>query len=182
VYPYNFPESKAEEFLNQKSTWIYKHATKNKINSGYHYFGKKVYIIQQYNLFAEKPRYKFDGKRLIITTSTEDSAILNDLWNIWLYHTAKKYITKRVQLLSRKHGFNPGHIRIKNQITRWGSCSTKGNLNFNYKLISFPKRVIDYVIIHELCHLKEMNHSDRFWKLVENYIPDYKILKKKLRS
>ena len=73
-----------------------------------------------------------------------------------------------------------GKIGIRGQYTRWGSCSSKGNLSFNYTLLQFREEVIDYVIIHELCHLKEMNHSKRFWKLVGKLCPDYKNLRKEL--
>lgn len=65
-------------------------------------------------------------------------------------------------------------ITIKDQKTRWGSCSAKGNLNFNWKLFLMPPEILDYVLVHELAHRIEMNHSDRFWKQVEKIIPDYK--------
>ena len=75
-----------------------------------------------------------------------------------------------------------GRICIRNQKTRWGSCSSKGNLNFNYKLLFIPEHLVDYIIVHELCHLLEMNHSPRFWTLVGRAIPDYKDCRKELRS
>ncbi|MBU0614296.1 M48 family metallopeptidase [Patescibacteria group bacterium] len=65
-------------------------------------------------------------------------------------------------------------IRVKNHKTKWGSCSNKNNLNFNYKILFLPREMQDYIIVHELCHLKEMNHSKRFWELVERYLPDYR--------
>ncbi|HEY6906360.1 MAG TPA: M48 family metallopeptidase, partial [Ignavibacteriaceae bacterium] len=65
---------------------------------------------------------------------------------------------------------------------RWGSCSASGNISLNYKLMKYRKELIDYVIIHELCHLKEMNHSKKFWKLVEGLVTEYKSLKRELKS
>ncbi|MDO4312311.1 MAG: SprT family zinc-dependent metalloprotease [Eubacteriales bacterium] len=75
-----------------------------------------------------------------------------------------------------------GRITIRNQKTRWGSCSSKGNLNFNCLLMLMPDEVIDYVVVHELCHRIEMNHSKEFWALVESVLPDYKNHKKWLKE
>lgn len=74
-----------------------------------------------------------------------------------------------------------GKVTIRNQKTRWGSCSRKGNLNFNYKLVLLPPRVADYIIVHELCHIKEFNHSKKFWTLVAQTIPEYRALRRQLR-
>jgi predicted metal-dependent hydrolase len=75
--------------------------------------------------------------------------------------------------LNKFHNFPYSRIFIRSQTTRWASCSKKGNLSFNYKIIFLPETLMDYVIIHELCHLKEFNHSKRFWTLVESHVPDY---------
>lgn len=79
-------------------------------------------------------------------------------------------------------GVQYGRITIRNQKTRWGSCSSKGNLNFNCLLMLAPPQVLDYVIVHELCHRKEMNHSPRFWGEVARIIPDYKKHEKWLKT
>ncbi len=81
-----------------------------------------------------------------------------------------------------KFGFEYKAIRIKNSKTRWGSCSRKGNLNFHYKIVDLPENLLDYLVVHELCHLKEMNHSAKFWQLVFREISDYKICRKKLKT
>lgn len=91
----------------------------------------------------------------------------------WYRGQAKTYITKRATELAALHGFKFEKIAIKGQKTRWGSCSTNHNLNFNWRLMMAPPGGIDYVIIHELCHLREMNHSKRFWSLVRKYCPSY---------
>ncbi len=94
---------------------------------------------------------------------------------------ARRLIEDRIKRLNKFYGFTYNHISIRNQTTRWGSCSKSGNLNFNYKLIFLPEKMIDYIIVHELCHLKEFNHSKRFWNLVSQAIPDYLDIKQNLK-
>ena len=99
-----------------------------------------------------------------------------------LKNDAKIYIPQRVDFFADIMNLSYGKITIRLQKTRWGSCSSKGNLNFNCLLMMMPKEVIDYVVVHELCHLKEMNHSKNFWKCVEDVLPDYKERRKYLKS
>jgi len=87
---------------------------------------------------------------------------------------AKEIITEKVRYYESRMDVKVNHITIREQKTRWGSCSTKGNVNFNWKLILMPEEILDYVIVHELAHLKEMNHSAEFWDEVAAVIPDYK--------
>lgn len=95
---------------------------------------------------------------------------------------ALKYIPERVAYFAKQIGVDYGGITIRNQRTRWGSCSSKGNLNFNCLLMLTPIEVIDYVVVHELCHRKEMNHSKLFWSEVEKVLPDYKTQVKWLKE
>jgi predicted metal-dependent hydrolase len=100
----------------------------------------------------------------------------------------KEYKTKalgiamdRLAYFNSFYGLKYANVTIKNHKTLWGSCSRQGNLNFNYKIALIPQRFSDYVIVHELCHLKEFNHSQRFWDLVAQTIPDYKAIRKELK-
>lgn len=96
--------------------------------------------------------------------------------------SARAIIQKKVGYFASLHGYRYNRINIKNQKTRWGSCSRKMNLNFNYKLLFLPEKVQDYIIAHELCHLKEFNHSKKFWKLVSSIFPDYLGVKAELKK
>jgi len=82
-------------------------------------------------------------------------------------------VENRISEFNKFYNYKINRIAIRNQRTRWGSCSKSGNLNFNYKLALIPEKLADYVIVHEICHLGEFNHSKSFWKLVEQTIPDY---------
>ncbi len=95
---------------------------------------------------------------------------------------AKQIVIEKVGRFNAYYGFEYGKIFIKNQQTRWGSCSSRKNLNFNYRIAILPEELQDYLIVHELCHLKEMNHAKSFWDLVGEQIPNYKILSKQLRT
>lgn len=95
---------------------------------------------------------------------------------------AKKIIPERVAYYAAIMGVSYGRITIREQKTRWGSCSSQGNLNFNWKLMLLPGEVLDYVVVHELAHRTEMNHSKAFWTIVENTLPDYKKRRKLLKE
>lgn len=95
---------------------------------------------------------------------------------------AKRIIPVKVRDYARLMGVDYGRITIRMQKSRWGSCSSKGNLNFNCLLMRTPDEIVDYVVVHELCHLKEMNHSPRFWAEVEKVLPDYKERRKWLKD
>lgn len=139
-----------------------------------------------------KPRGKsttvaVDGDTLRVslppdTPEAEQPDAVRKALDNWLQKEAKAYIPQRVEELAARYGFEYGRVSIKNQRTRWGSCSSLGNLNFNRRLMMTPPGAIDYLIIHELCHLREMNHSPRYWKLVGQYCQDYKYWRKWLKD
>ncbi len=94
---------------------------------------------------------------------------------------SRRFVMDKIAYFNRFYNFKVGRVFIKNQKTRWGSCSSGGNLNFNYKIIYLRPALSDYLIVHELCHLGELNHSKRFWKLVSLALPNYIELNKELR-
>ena len=99
-----------------------------------------------------------------------------------LRETARKRVSERLAYYAPIVGVTYNRVAIRAQHTRWGSCSGKGNLNFNCLLALVPQEALDYVVVHELCHRKELNHSERFWREVEQVLPDYRIRKAWLRE
>lgn len=95
---------------------------------------------------------------------------------------AREFIVKKVRELNEHYDLPYKKISVRDQKTRWGSCSSNGNLSFHYRLLFLPKEQAEYVIVHELCHLKEMNHSTRFWKLVAEVVPEYREMRRMLRK
>ncbi|MES2953066.1 MAG: M48 family metallopeptidase [Patescibacteria group bacterium] len=103
---------------------------------------------------------------------------------LYLLHkeAARKKVEEKVAIWNSLYGFSVGRIAIRNSRSRWGSCSLKGNLNFNYRLIFIREELFDYVVVHELAHLGEFNHGSGFWALVEHAIPDWKARRKELQT
>ena len=96
--------------------------------------------------------------------------------------SARAFIQDRIHNLNKHYNVAWNDIRIRNQKTRWGSCSSKGNLNFHFALVLIPPHLADYIIVHELCHRLEMNHGPNFWSQVSKEIPDYKLRIKELKK
>jgi len=100
----------------------------------------------------------------------------------WYKRQARKVLSERIEYFARSHNFQPKKLRISSARTRWGSCSAKGTLSLTWRLVMAPPEVIDYVVVHELCHLKALNHSKVFWANVSAIIPEYKKLRKWLKD
>lgn len=95
---------------------------------------------------------------------------------------ARRLVFSRLEYFNRFYNFSYRRVAIRNQASRWGSCSRSGGLNFNFRLLELPAGLRDYVIVHELCHLRELNHSVAFWSLVSQAIPDYQARRRTLKS
>ncbi len=141
--PYRMSDRAVQRFVREKSPWIEKHMRK----------------IQKSLQEAEAEK------------ETEQPITAEEIKS--LTEQARRYIPERTSYYASILNVSYGRISIRCQKSRWGSCSSKGNLNFNCLLMLTPPEIIDYVIVHELCHRIWMNHSERFWREVENVLPDY---------
>lgn len=112
----------------------------------------------------------------------KDQETVKKILNHWCKKKAKNIFNPMLQKISELHGFHYHRLSIRAQKTRWGSCSHKKNINLNCKLLFMPEEVVSYVMIHELCHTIEMNHSNRFWALVEDCDSQYRLHKKTLSA
>jgi len=119
---------------------------------------------------------------ILIVSLRPGNGRLNIALERWYRMQAAELMKKKVDELSARLGISYTRLTIRGQKTRWGSCSRKGNLSFNWKLLMAPEPVIDYVIIHELTHLREMNHARRFWQLVAEQCPHWRKHRKWLRD
>lgn len=97
-------------------------------------------------------------------------------------NAVRELILKRLEYFNNFYNFSYRQLNVRNQKTRWGSCSRKGNLNFNYRIGELAPELVDYIVVHELCHLQELNHSPRFWSLVAKTTPNYKKLRQAIRG
>ncbi|MCC7196788.1 M48 family metallopeptidase [Candidatus Peregrinibacteria bacterium] len=187
--PTRAPIHAIESFIIQKKFWITRHLEESKkiiqrkqIPNGTAatILGEsKVVIVKEHQLkrpyIAEKPQE-------IIVYAPQNQTIIKKTLENYLRKKFKVHLTKRLKEISNIMGTHYGTVTIRAQKSRWGSCSYRNNLNFNWKLIFFPLQVIDYVIMHELTHTVHHNHSEKFYDLLSHYCPDYKALRKSLHN
>ena len=179
--------------LKSKERWIsnnmarFRHfqslSVKKKLSNGdtIPYLGRDLKLIERENHDGIGD-VKLEGDMLAVSPGLFKDGILELALEQWYRAEAARLINERAGILSSDIGVSYKRIVIRGQRTRWGSCSRKKNLSFNWKLMMAPEPVIDYVIIHELAHLKEMNHSKRFWELVAKYCPGWREHKKWLKQ
>lgn len=131
------------------------------------------FIRKNYHWILEKAAYFEKNKSVLPKPTREDYLKYKEV--------AREIAEKKLAYFNVDYSFSWKKISIRNPRTRWGSCSGNGNLNFSYRIIYLPEKLCDYVIVHELCHLGEFNHSKNFWALVKKTIPDYRERRRKVR-
>ncbi len=193
--PLKTPLAYIEKFLFEKEKWILKTLTeiqekparvmKKTFDNGdlFYYLGKEYKLKIVENNITKKPNVRFEEELMVLEISDNpDKEKIKSVLKKWYISKARELLAERIRIYSPLIGLSPKKLAVKEQKTRWGSCSSKGNINLNWKLVMSPLPVADYVVIHELCHLKEMNHSKKFWGIVEAIMPDYKVYRKWLKE
>ena len=176
-----------EEFIREKADWITR--TRKKLTpiltapekqfvdgENFLFLGSSfdLKLVQR-----QRPALRFEnGFTLSIAAQKRGRQVFTN----WYKERALEVITERVNHFSARYGFQPKQVKISSAKTRWGSCSANGTLNFTWRLVLSPLSVIDYVVVHELAHLRVRNHSRKFWQVVESIDPDYKTKRKWLRE
>lgn len=149
-------------------------------------FGKSFDIEKQYSKLIIKPVFTFQNKHFIIILPERHEIDFNEYLIEWKKELIKNIIIRKVKYFVEKYNFNfdfmANTIQIKDQRTKWGSCSYVNNLNFNYHIIEKENDVIDYLVLHELTHTIHKNHSTQFWNTLEKYCPNYLELRNKLKK
>jgi predicted metal-dependent hydrolase len=185
VTPRRVSQRAIESFVTQQTAWILQHQAKIKSKKSFSETDNTIAIFGK--TYTKKlvtdgsaPRgVSIRSSELLISipeptlTSTQLSSRQQTYIDRFLKNTAELYIVPRTHQLGKVMKTSFGHITLRQQKSRWGSCSSQGNLNFNWRLIHAPTEVIDYVIIHELAHRHHMDHSHRFWSLVAKYDPQH---------
>lgn len=186
--PLKMPRRDIDRFVVSKEKWITeKLAMSNERQAQRERFiltyGDRVpYRGGQYPIAArEGRRVGFDGERFSMPPGLPPEEIKAACVQIYRL-LAKRDLTEKVQAFARRMGVTPGNVKINGAKTRWGSCSAQKSLNFSWRLIMADDGVTDYVVVHELAHITEMNHSARFWAVVEGVLPDYRERKARLKA
>jgi hypothetical protein len=181
--PQNLSVSKIEKYIESKSDWV-----TNKIKTAqskathlpeYIENEKFLFLGNMYPLvFGNQEKdLLFDGNKFVLSSDDGKKSFLR-----WYMEEFNKIAIPRLSYYAKKYQFQYNKVRIKAQKTVWGSCSSTDNINLNYLLIMAPIHVIDYVIVHELCHTINKSHSKKFWSLVDNILPNYKESKSWLKE
>ncbi len=122
------------------------------------------------------------GGRLVVTAPAGDEEAARRALVNWLKRRAAEALPERLEVLGRHHGLRFAAVSVRNQRSRWGSCSPRGNISLNLRLLFLEPEVVDYVLLHELCHTRELNHGPRFWALLRSLDRDWAVHRRRARE
>lgn len=176
--PLRMKDDDIRQFVMKKEKWIKRkqaQARKDSIRPREFVDGETfTYLGKDYPLQIVPVRYPALVLNQAFKLSRDELENAESEFVAWYKKQARGVLTERVSYYAEKHGFEVKKIRISSARTRWGSCSSRGTLSFTWRLVLAPLEILDYVVVHELCHLRELNHSRIYWALVEDILPEYK--------
>ena len=185
--PISMRDDVINKFVEAKQDWIRQklsliNRTNNKFEDIIHYKKFLLYANRYSLLLSDVKKIETnDNFQIVIPSKTEPDKILK-LLKSWYKKIAKRIICDRVEFIQSRIKIKSALVRISDSKGKWGSCSSRKVVALNWRIVMLPPKLIDYVIVHELCHLVEMNHSKRFWALVERFLPNMSLLKKELKE
>lgn len=184
-------QRKIEQLLLKKSSWIHNAREKMQQKKGRSldfstnlelYFLGEVYPMTLTQYSKKRVQLDFDGEKFTLFYHTYDEKLFQTHIDRFYKTEAQKHIPSHVDTWSEKMDLSPTDIRFRKTKRQWGSCSAKNVLSFNTMMMKLPQDVIQYIIIHELAHIKHKHHQKDFWQLVEQHLPDYKRVVQELRN
>ncbi|GKU29307.1 M48 family metallopeptidase [Clostridium folliculivorans] len=146
------------------------------------YLGRNYSLQIEVNEKLKKPEIKLYRGKFLVSAKNKDEASIRKAMEEWLREKAKELIEKRVKYYQRFFHIAPKAIKIKEQKKRWGSCTAKNELLFNWRCIMAKSNALDYIVVHEMCHMYHKDHSKEFWDLLASVMPDYEIRKEWLKN
>lgn len=194
IAPKRASEKDILRVVETKANWIVKKLSelkeieKLKKNKEYVNGESFMYLGRNYSLeiiiddTVSKPITKLYQGKFYIATNTRDQDKLKESMKIWYYDKSLEKTLERVEHFQSYFSVKPNSIKVKEQKKRWGSCTSKRDILINWRISMAPADVLDYLVVHEMCHMVHMNHSSDFWNLVERIIPDYKSRRNWLRK
>jgi predicted metal-dependent hydrolase len=175
-------KDKADWVVEKLDSWQTQLPNANRWQDGemIDYLGELLVLRVVRGLFAT-PVQRF-GKELLVFVVDDSEKTIEHAVSSWYRQEAQQFYIQRAAHYSRLLNVVPLTVKLSEAKTQWGSCTAEGSVRLHVHLIKLPQRLIDYVVVHELAHLREMNHSAAFWQLVESVCPDYKILRSELKA
>ena len=189
--PYTSSAKQAHRFIQSKSAWVAKqlsqlpepHSHKVPEYIDLKLLDEHWFVhIEENQIELLQLGFNEENKTLVFSGHAQQVDEFNHLLAQWLKQKARNIFNEMLESIAETHGFHYNHLSIRAQKTRWGSCSNRKNISLNCKLLFMPEKVVRYVMIHELCHTIQMNHSAMFWQLVEDCDPDFRAHRKLLKA